>query len=350
MVDTKKEVAEIARELKSVNPMIIVFLVLLLSLIFFFAQFEFIQNPVKYAQLKSEGKNPYFEAAYWLVTTAATVGYGDYVPVTQAGKITAMFAMILGVGFLGFILTRVTQSIISANLRDVFGINRTKKKVDYMICGWNELSESVYREISDKGHIVIIDPDSSPGIIENNVQYVKGDPKDALVLEKANIKNTKNAILCMENDSDVILTLHLIRQLNPWVNVVAKINNYEHVKLAENAGADQVVSPSAIAGRLLSIATEEPYVVKWVLNATTSAAEEEFVECKVTKDSVLHQKTIGEAARMLNRTKIIGFVTHTGFEKFPSNDYVLKSGDKLVLMTIPGKDMFKKGGADGPCN
>jgi Trk K+ transport system NAD-binding subunit len=138
----------------------------------------------------------------------------------------------------------------------------------------------------------------------------------------------------------VILTLHLIRQLNPWVNVVAKINNYEHVKLAEHAGADQVVSPSAIAGRLLSIAIEEPYVVKWVLNATTSAAEEEFIEYQVTKESMLHQKTIAEASKLMHRAKIIGFVTHQGFEKFPSDEYVLKSGDRLVLMTIPKKRLL----------
>jgi voltage-gated potassium channel len=254
-----------------------------------------------------------------------------------------MCAMVLGVGFLGFILTRITQRIISTNLRDVFGINITKKKVDYLICGWNELSESVYKQVKTKDNfIVIIDPSTSPAIIDRNVQYIKGDPKDALILEKANIKNTGNAILCMDSDSDVLLTLHLIRQLNPWVDVVAKIDHYEHVKLAEHAGADQVVSPSAIAGRLLSIATEEPYVVKWVLNATTSSAEEEFLDYKITKESRLHQKTIGEASKMLNKAKIIGFVTHKGFERFPSNEYMLKSGDRLVLMAIPTESLFKE--------
>jgi Trk K+ transport system NAD-binding subunit len=325
MVDAKKEVKSIASSLRNINPLVVILIVLLFSLVFLFARFEFIQNEARHNQLREEGKNPIFEAFYWLITTATTVGY------------------VLGVGFLGFILTRITQRIISTNLRDVFGINITKKRVDYLICGWNELSESVYKQVKHKeSHIVIIDPSTSPGIIDRNVQYIKGDPKDALILEKANIKNTKNAILCMNNDSDVLLTLHLIRQLNPWIDVVAKIDHYEHVKLAEHAGADQVVSPSAIAGRLLSIATEEPYVVKWVLNATTSAAEEEFLEYKVTKESRLHQKTIAEASKTLNKAKIIGFVTHRGFERFPSNEYVLKSGDRLVLMTIPSRSLFKE--------
>jgi voltage-gated potassium channel len=343
MLDEKKEVTQVASSLRNINPMVVVFVLLLVLSVSLFAKFEFIDNEERRQQLAQEGETPVFRAIYWLITTATTVGYGDTVPLTRQGKIVAMFVMALGVSFLGFILTRITQRIISTNLRDVFGINRTRKKVDYVICGWNELSESVYRQIQDqKHHIIIIDAEKSPGIIERNVQYVKGDPKDALILEKANIKNTKNAILCMENDSDVLLTLHLIRQLNPWVNVVAKINNYEHVKLAEHAGADEVVSPSAIAGRLLSIATEEPYVVKWVLNATTSAAEEEFIEYQVTKESMLHQKTIEEASKLMHNAKIIGFVTHKGFEKFPSNEYVLKSGDRLVLMALPQKEIFKK--------
>ncbi|MBW2983528.1 NAD-binding protein [Candidatus Woesearchaeota archaeon] len=341
MVETKKGVINVLRSIRNINPMVIVFILLLVSFVFLFARTEFIENTEVHDQFMREGKNPFFEAMYWLVTTSTTTGYGDYVPITHRGKMVAMFAMALGVSFLGFILTRITQRIISTNLRDVFGINRTRKKVDYVICGWNELSESVYRQIqNNQHHIIIIDPKESPGIIERNVQYIKGDPKDALVLEKANIKNTRNAILCMENDSDVLLTLHLIRQLNPWVNVVAKINNYEHVNLAEHAGADQVVSPSAIAGRLLSIATEEPYVVKWVLNATTSAAEEEFIEYQVTKESMLHQKTIAEASKLMHNAKIIGFVTHKGFEKFPLDEYVLKSGDRLVLMTIPKKRLL----------
>lgn len=344
MTDEKKRVISIVRGLRNLNPMVIVFILLLVLSVSLFAKFEFIDNEAEARRqgFIQEGETPIFRAVYWLVTTATTVGYGDTVPLTREGKIVAMFVMVLGVSFLGFILTRITQRIISTNLRDVFGISKTRKKVDYVICGWNELSESVYRQIQDgRHHIIIIDPKENPGIIERNVQYIKGDPKDGLVLEKANIKNTRNAILCMEHDSDVLLTLHLIRELNPWVNVVAKINNYEHIKLAEHAGADQVVSPSAIAGRLLSIATEEPYVVKWVLNATTSAAEEEFVEYQVTKESMLHQKTIGEASKLMHNSKIIGFVTHKGFEKFPSNEYVLKSGDRLVLMTVPGKEIFK---------
>jgi len=38
------------------------------------------------------------EAIWWAVVTLATVGYGDYYPVTAVGRIIAIFMMISGVG------------------------------------------------------------------------------------------------------------------------------------------------------------------------------------------------------------------------------------------------------------
>lgn len=38
------------------------------------------------------------DAVWWAVVTIATVGYGDYYPVTAVGRIIAIFMMISGVG------------------------------------------------------------------------------------------------------------------------------------------------------------------------------------------------------------------------------------------------------------
>lgn len=40
----------------------------------------------------------YGDAVWWAVVTIATVGYGDYYPVTAVGRIIAIFMMISGVG------------------------------------------------------------------------------------------------------------------------------------------------------------------------------------------------------------------------------------------------------------
>ena len=49
--------------------------------------------------------NSELDAVWWTVTTITTVGYGDIVPVTDAGKIMAIFYMIFGLTILAIFLS-----------------------------------------------------------------------------------------------------------------------------------------------------------------------------------------------------------------------------------------------------
>lgn len=58
------------------------------------------------------------EALWWAIVTTTTVGYGDYTPVTQIGRLIAMLVMIVGIGLIG---------TISATVASYF-VNRPKSK------------------------------------------------------------------------------------------------------------------------------------------------------------------------------------------------------------------------------
>ena len=49
--------------------------------------------------------NTMLDAVWWTAATVTTVGYGDIVPVTDAGKIVAIFFMFFGIGVLALFLS-----------------------------------------------------------------------------------------------------------------------------------------------------------------------------------------------------------------------------------------------------
>lgn len=64
-----------------------------------------------------EARNPraniknYFDATWWTVTTITTVGYGDYVPVTQTGKTLGMILQLFGVLIYSSIIATISMTL-----------------------------------------------------------------------------------------------------------------------------------------------------------------------------------------------------------------------------------------------
>jgi voltage-gated potassium channel len=51
-------------------------------------------------------------AVWWALQTITTVGYGDVVPTTTAGRIVGGVEMVLGVSFIAFVTAGVTSTVI----------------------------------------------------------------------------------------------------------------------------------------------------------------------------------------------------------------------------------------------
>jgi voltage-gated potassium channel len=51
-------------------------------------------------------------AVWWALQTVTTVGYGDVVPTTNAGRLVGGVEMVLGVSFIAFLTAGVTSTVI----------------------------------------------------------------------------------------------------------------------------------------------------------------------------------------------------------------------------------------------
>jgi len=55
----------------------------------------------------------FFDALWWSAATITTVGYGDIYPVTAAGRIIAVFTMVVGISTLAVVTARIAKFLIS---------------------------------------------------------------------------------------------------------------------------------------------------------------------------------------------------------------------------------------------
>ena len=56
---------------------------------------------------------------WWAIQTTTTVGYGDHVPTTVAGRLIASLVMLLGIGFLTVITAAITSTFVAQSRREV---------------------------------------------------------------------------------------------------------------------------------------------------------------------------------------------------------------------------------------
>jgi len=73
------------------------------------------------------------DALWWAISTATTVGYGDVVPVTELGRLTASILMVIGIGSLGIFISdmavRVARILMAEDLENLPVLEREKRKI-----------------------------------------------------------------------------------------------------------------------------------------------------------------------------------------------------------------------------
>ena len=90
-----------------------VFITILLAIIVLTVASVFV---LQFESASPDGKILSGRDAFWYaMVTITTVGYGDYYPVTQGGRITAMFIMLAGVGIIGALASILASLLVGGS-------------------------------------------------------------------------------------------------------------------------------------------------------------------------------------------------------------------------------------------
>ncbi|TMN21243.1 potassium channel family protein [Lentibacillus cibarius] len=221
---------------------------LLLSIFVLMILFGFIIHLVEPNQFPSV-----FDGVWWAFITGATVGYGDYVPLTVPGRIIGILLLLSGGGMLTFYITTLAATTINHENKLSEGKVSFNGNHHIVVIGWNERTKQLTDMIADKDsnqEVVLIDRtlDKLP-YRHYPVHFIHGDPSEDAVLIQANIKAAEAVLISSDitiderkADINTILSIIAVRGNNQDVSINAEILTISQVENAIRAGADTVIS------------------------------------------------------------------------------------------------------------
>jgi len=213
----------------------------------------------------------FWDSVWWVMVTISTVGYGDKVPVTPVGKITAALIMLFGIALLSIITATISSIFVTRKIREGKGLQEIKVKDHILLCGWNEQAEQILSNLeraADFTKILVLinqlPEDEAAEIITRydslGLKFVRGDFTRENILNRAKAKAATAAIVLPDKssgsvkpgDERTLLATLSLKTLNPKIKVYAHIQERENLTHLRKAHADEVILSDAHTGFILA--------------------------------------------------------------------------------------------------
>lgn len=306
----------------------------------------------------SPGSNihSFFDAIYWSMVTLSTVGYGDIIPTTEAGRTITLLLIISGLGVLAF-----STSIIVAALTEKLGLLRHQRvwteierhRGTTVIFGYGRIGEMLADELADStGKLIIVDkhPERVELARSKGLLVIETDIAEQELEGQRTLLERAKAVVCATNDdrTNAFVTL-TARSINPKLEIVTRANRKGVRKKLLLAGANHVVEPFEMVALAAAQSVGHPVAFDALHNFMGHESRHDVDIVPIPPDSTLTQCTLQDidfaAARLILFGVLVQPDTHLqrGFalsnklsnKEFrfnPKADFHIEEGDILVVL------------------
>jgi len=209
-----------------------------------------------------EGIDSWTDAVYFTFVTYSTLGYGDILPHTDNAKVFATTMIPLGLASFITALTAVIGPAVEERVKGVLSImQRFQHLKDHVVvCGYSNVSASAIDQLreDDVPYVVVDDrEDIILHLRSKGHEVLSGDASRKEALEAANLGGASALISAFDSDALNILVAVTARKLRDAAvgarfRIVVRVEDEENVDKAREVGADEVISPSTTAGRMMA--------------------------------------------------------------------------------------------------
>ncbi|MBN2515631.1 MAG: NAD-binding protein [Deltaproteobacteria bacterium] len=233
--------------------------------------------------IKDSSIQSLWDGVWWAFVTISTVGYGDKIPLSNAGKIVGLGLMISGIGLLSLVTATIASVFVEQKIKEGKGLETIKERNHIVICGWNKYTEDVLEWLNTYGNeenpsIVLVnelpvdDIDALKLKHEKcNLRFIRGNHTYEDALTRANIKRAKFVILMADlsgphskdrADERTILSALTIKSLAPKTKIVAELLDGDNKPYLKRANVDEIIIIGEHVASLLASAVSHPGLPK----------------------------------------------------------------------------------------
>jgi len=316
----------------------------LLTLLMFSSTLVFISTVLVYIVEANDPKahiQTLYDAFYWTIVTISTVGFGDVVPVSDAGRLIAIVTILLSVGVLAF-ATSIIISAFTQKLDEIKESDNIEKSIQlkdlHLICGWSNVAQITAQKLKrKKKNFIILEND--PGAVESAQKqgYLAFwlDPARNMSYKKLEIDLKKNvvAVLCLyDDDVQNIYVALTVRVINPDVQIISLLKSESNRIKMEHVGINQIVYPQHLIGMIVREFFGKPAAFE-VLHTIRSENDGADMEEMVVDELILdHFSSVGSMQCRRYHMLLLGIRKEKGFIFNPPEETPLERGDVLVFL------------------
>jgi voltage-gated potassium channel len=306
-----------------------------------------VEKDIPDASLKNFG-----DSVWYSYVTLTTLGYGDVLPVTWAGKFIGAIFVLSSVFVLSYVVGQINDYYFTLRERKKMGYNGTDFKNHIVVIGWNEFSDLITTELvkSGKKVAIITNQKNSIDIIyevygKENIFVLFANYNSYDLFKKANIEKSNLVFVNLDTDTEKLVFILNMKLYHNNLNYLVSLDDSNLKETFLSAGVTYVLSKNDIASKLIASYIFEPDVANYTADLLESAKEDsdtdfDIQEFLINQNNKYVNNKYGDVfldikkefgSVIIGISKIDSFGNRLLF-KLPPDDLIIEEGDYLIMI------------------
>ncbi len=268
---------------------------------------------------------------------------------TWPGFITYYVVRVAGVSLVAFASGTIASRLVTTVILRGKGMGASNASGHILICGWSSkgleiLRELRAKEVEEKRPIVVLASVVDDPTRDDAVEFIRGNPSEAVDLERARLRQCDTAIILSdegnvtasadERDAFTLLTCLAVESINPDCYSCVEVIRSENRQHFARTRVNEVVVSAELTGALLAGSARTHGLSRLVGDLVTHPQGHEFHRIAVPADlaGLSVQDALVPLKQRFNALLVAILTVESHYLLNPPADRTLQAGEELLVI------------------